>query len=293
MARLQNLWTCIHWVSARCATTLAVGLAAMCLASPGLAQTIERMKLTDGELHCTQLYAEVQQMDTAIQLAAPPPGAMALPAAGAAALPANPAPVGADGGGLAGMFGGLLGGGNVGAPGAALPPGAVGAMAGLAPNQQGIPAAALTDPSVQRAVARARAAGYSDAQINAAMQLGAARAGYPVGAAVAAAPAAQSAASPVGGLFGALAGGRGVGGGVAGGVAAAGGLFGALAQSAAAQPTAQASAQNVTQNTPVLGAVHGLSATSGSSLAAQAQARKEHLTSLFLKKGCKLADVQK
>ncbi|MEN9539146.1 MAG: hypothetical protein RLZZ126_1381 [Pseudomonadota bacterium] len=253
---------------ARVAGSCAIGLA---VAGSALAQTIERMKLTDGELSCTQLYAEVQQMDTAIQLSAPPAGAVAMPAP-AVTAPAAPA---ADSGGLAALLGGMM------APG--------GAAAGLAPGASGVPVGALADPSVQRAVARARAAGYSDAQINTYLQLGAARAGYPVGAAalvggqVAAAPApvAAAPASAFGGLFGALAG-RGAQVGGAGSVAAAGGLFGTLTQAAPAPVAAPApQAMPVVQPAP------------GGGLAAQAQARKEHLTGLFLNKGCKLADVRK
>jgi DNA polymerase-3 subunit gamma/tau len=303
------------------ATRLALALAVALGLGATQAQTIERMKLTDGELTCAQLYAEVQQMDAAIQLSAPPPGSVPLPAPAVAGASPTATAAPADGGSLANLFGGLLGGGGVGAPGAAVPQGA---LAGLMPNQQGVPVGAYADPSVQRAIARARAAGYSDAQINAAMQLGAARGGYPVGAAAAAAgqvplsaaaggnnvqiaqqihaqgqqsvaglqggvPAQAAApaapASPLGGLFGALAGGR------AGGAPAASGLFGALAQSATqAAPPPVSSAP---QSAPVSIAAGGQSAKPGGNLAAQAQARKEHLTGLFLQKGCKLSDVQK
>lgn len=48
-------------------------------------QTIERVKLTDNDLSCQQMYAEAQQMDTTMALAGP--GLPVLSAAPAAAMP--------------------------------------------------------------------------------------------------------------------------------------------------------------------------------------------------------------
>lgn len=305
-----------------------LSFAALCGATmPLSAQTIERMRLTDGDLSCTQIYAEVQQMETMIKVmgSAPAPVAVAAPAAnaGGAAPQAD-----AFAQGFASLFGGA-----VGQPGAAVP-------AGLMPNQVGLPPALLADPRVQASVARARAAGYSDAQITAMMQVGAARAGYPVGSALAAqgqmplsaaaggnneqiarnivaqgqayqgnlaagqtwqnalanaqgttapAPAAAPAPAPsaLGGLFGALAARSGSAGG-----AQAAGLFGALAQQAqggAAPAPAQAPAP-IAQAAPAgtVGAGAG-----GAPIVAQAQARKDHLTNLFLTKGCKMSEIQR
>lgn len=62
------------------ATALALGA----MTSSGFAQTIERVRLIDNELNCTQIYAEVQQMDTLVQLAGtmtPVPVPTAAPAA--------------------------------------------------------------------------------------------------------------------------------------------------------------------------------------------------------------------
>ena len=237
------------------------------------AQTIERVRLTDNDLTCTQIYAEVQQMDTMIQLAGNSAPAAVQAAQQPAAAPA-PDQSAAFAAGLASLFGG-----NAPVPGAAVP-------AGLMPTQSGIPAAALADPQVQASIARARAAGYSDAQINATLQMGAARAGYPVGAALAAQQAAPAAAAAgLGGLFGAL-----VGGGARANPAQAAqtaSLFGSFAQAAAAPAPSPAPAPALVARAPAP------PPASGSGIAIQARARKDHLTSMFLSKGCKLGDIQK
>ena len=208
------------------------------------------------------------------------------------------------------------------------------------PNTAGLPPALHADPSVARAVARARAAGYSDAQITAMMQVGAARAGYPVGAALAAqgqvplsaaaggnneqiarnivaqgqayqgnllagqnwqnalanaqaaAPAAAPAPAPasnaLGGLFGALAARGG-----AGGNAQAAGIFGALAQQAqgGGSPAPVAAAPQVAPVVAPMAAAPA--AANAGAVAAQAQARKDHLTNLFLNRGCKMSEIQR
>lgn len=284
------------------------------------AQTIERMRLTDGDLSCTQIYAEVQQMETMIKVMGAAPAPTRAPAA------TNPAAAAPQGEAVANAFSGLFG-GAMGQPGAAVP-------SNLMPNAAGLPPALYSDPSVARAVARARAAGYSDAQITAMMQVGAARAGYPVGSALAAqgqvplsaaaggnqqqiaqnilaqgqaytgnvaagqnwqnalanaqnaAPAAAPApaANALGGLFGALA----ARGGSVGGAQTAG-IFGALAQQAqgGASPAPVAVAP---QAAPVAAAPI---ASNAASVATQAQARKDHLTSLFLNRGCKMSEIQR
>ncbi len=303
-----------------------LSLAALCGASlPLAAQNIERMRLTDGDLNCTQIFAEVQQMETMIKVMGSAP-APRLAAPAAAAQPVAASQADAVSNSLASLFGGA----GAAQPGAAVP-------AGLMPNQLGLPPALLADPRVQASVARARAAGYTDAQIAATMQVGAARAGYPVGSALAAqgqvplsaaaggnqqqiaqniaaqgqayaanvaagqnwqnalanaqgaAPAAAPAPAPaqnaLGGLFGALAARGGVGGNPQ-----AAGLFGALAQQAqgggnqapapAPTPAAQAAPAPIAANNTA-------------SVVAQAQARKDHLTNLFLTKGCKLSEIQR
>lgn len=272
------------------------------------AQTIDRVKLTDNDLTCSQIYLEAEQMDGIIR-------------SGSAAVAAAPPPAAVPDG-LASLFG------NLPVPGAA--PAAAQAVVpqGLMPNQIGVPAALMSDPKVQASVARARAAGYSDAQIAAAMQVGAARAGYPVGTALRAqqdqqsiaagqrplsaaaggntpqvamgilaqgqahlanqgAPAAAPAApaAPAAGLLGAFgAAMQGRGGGNSGA-----GMFGALMGGLAQQQQPAAVPQPVAP-APVAVAP---AAPSGGALAAQAQARKDHLTQMFLSRGCKLSDVQK
>lgn len=288
----------------RASTFVPLAAAAVALGSPvALAQAIERMKLTDGELTCVQIYAETQQMDSVIALNANNPAPAAVPAA-ATVAPAAPAPSPADpvAAGFASALAGAMGGAtNVAAAGA------------LAPTQAGVPVGVYADPKVQDAIRRARAAGYSDAQITQMMQLGAARAGYPVAAtagsqyqvaaaqaalasgqqaqaaalagqaAPAAVPAPAAAAAPaLGGFLGALTGRAGIGG------VQAGNLLGAAMQGAAAPAPAAAPIQP----RPVAGAA-AAPAPGGSSLAMQARARKEHLTSLFLSRGCKVSDMPK
>lgn len=63
-----------------------------------------------------------------------------------------------------------------------------------------------------------------------------------------------------------------------------GGLFGSLVQQAASQNAQQAAAEQ---------AAAAASAQQNAQLAQQAQGRKDHLTSLFLSRGCKMSDIQK
>ncbi|MET0311654.1 MAG: hypothetical protein ABW051_06350, partial [Burkholderiaceae bacterium] len=72
---------------------------AVAAATGAAAQAIERIRLTDNDLNCTQIYAEVQQMESLIGMAgsatpaniAPPPQSVAAPAPGFFPAPAAPA----------------------------------------------------------------------------------------------------------------------------------------------------------------------------------------------------------
>ena len=77
--------------------------------------------------------------------------------------------------------------------------------------------------------------------------------------------------------FGSFGGGFGGGGSV-------GGLFGSLVQQAAAQGAQQAATDQ---------AAAAATTQQNAMLAQQAQGRKEHLTSLFLGKGCKMSEIVK
>ena len=265
-----------------------------CAALGASAQTIERMKLTDNDLSCAQIYAEAQQMDAAIQLAGPgAPMTVAAPASGQPAVvpagsacptvPGVPGCVSAAGAAAANqsaavlnqgraqqfaMMGGASGCVQVpGIPGCADPAsaaayadvqarqrGARAALGGL-PTQAGLQGQVIADPNVQASIARARASGMSEAQINATVGLGMQRGG--LGAL--AAPVAAPQAAGLGGMLGALA---GLGG----------------------QKTAPpAAAPSVAQAAP----------SGAGSLGAQARARKDYLTGLFLSRGCRMSDVQK
>ena len=109
-------------------------------------------------------------------------------------------------------------------------------------------------------------------------------AGPSVGGQVAGAVAQTALAGAVarsgGGMFG---GGGGLFGGGGGGL---GGLFGNLAQAAAQNGIA--SQQAAPQAVAAAPAAQG-----NPQLMASAQARKDHLTGLFLNKGCKMADIQR
>ncbi len=180
-------------------TSLLCAAALTLLAAGVQAQTIERIKMTDNDLTCKQIYGEIGLMDGVIARANQP---VAVPAQAAAAAPA-------DNG-----------------QGAAIGAGVAGAVA-------------------QTAIA------------NAAVRSG----GF--------------------GGFG------GFGGGL-------GGMFGGIAQQAMAsqaqqqaqqQAAAQAAAQQAQQQAQ-------MQAQQNMLMGQQAQGRKEHLTGLFLSKGCKMSDVQ-
>jgi hypothetical protein len=244
---------------------LSLRLLPLCaaLASTAVAaQTIDRVKLTDNELTCQQMYAEAQQMDEVIRLAGP--GLPQAPAPAVAALAPAPAMP------LSAVQQAVLNHPNnanltpeqkatlIAQTGLAEQRGnaAVGALYAGAPSAAALQAAVATDPGVQAAIARARASGMSEAQIAATVGAGMQRSGLPapVLAGQAFAPA---------------------GGGLAG-------MFGALAGIGGARPAALAAP--VAAPAPLPGPA---------GLGAQASARKAQLTTLFLARGCKLADVGK
>jgi hypothetical protein len=155
------------------------------------AQTIERVKMTDNDLSCQQIYGEIGQMDKVMTMA-----------------------------------------------------------------------------SQQQTAAAAPAGAQPDAGNN-------------VGGQVAGAVAQQALASAVAQNPGMLGNFGGFGGGL-------GSMFGGIAQQLAQGAAAQQSANN--------GAAQQQAAAVQQSLAMQAQqaqGRKEHLTGLFLSKGCKMSDIQK
>lgn len=123
-----------------------------------------------------------------------------------------------------------------------------------------------------------------------------ARASQPV--AVATAPAGSAtpdnSAAVGAGVAGAVAqtalarsGGFGGFGGIGGGLGGLGGMFGGIAQQAmnSQAQQQQAAAQAAAQQAQMQAQQNGM-------MGQQAQARKEHLTGLFLSRGCKMSDVQ-
>ena len=248
--------------------TLATGLMLLAAHSAG-AQTIERVKLTDNDLSCQQIYAEAQQMETAMQLAGPglPPPPPPAPAAAPQAVPQMQQQ----------------------------------ALAAALPTQSALQGAVMMDPKVQASIARARASGMSEAQINATIGLGMQRGGLgtPTLAQMHAPSAALMTQQGVSqeyqneyarAMAQAQAGNRGAvpaipavpAAPVSPAAAGMAGLFGALA-GAAAPRAAPAAAPAVTA---------AAAPPPQTSLGAQARARKDHLTGLFLSKGCRMADVQ-
>ncbi|MDO9359640.1 MAG: hypothetical protein Q7T70_11675 [Polaromonas sp.] len=261
----------------------AVALLGLSAMSSAGAQTIERIKLTDNELSCQQIYAETQQMDSVIQLAGPglpvaPPAAVAaasfqpampLTAVQQAVLnhPNNANLTPEQKATLIAQTGMAEARGNA----------AVGAMYGGAPSAAAIYSAVGNDPGVQAAVARARASGMSEAQINATIGAGMQRSGLPP-----APVSAGQAYAQAGGLAGMLGAGMSAQGGNGSNAAGLAGMFGALA--GMAKPAAPAAA---------LAAPAQAGAPASGGMGAQARARKDHLTSMFLARGCKLSDISK
>ena len=259
--------------------------AIMCCVGSISAQTIERMRLTDGDLSCTQIFAEVQQMDTMIKIMGSAPAAPVAPVgavAGNAQAPAGFNPFGALSNVQAASVGQasnsqvqalMLASNDPRVRAAASDPAAVAQTAAM-----------LQNPQLAVAAQRAAAAGVSPSviqgQLNSvalAQQAANAYQANNQNAAPAAAPA--PAANPLGGFLGALAGARGGSGG-----AQAASLFGSLTQNANQVPAPVAAAPQVAA---------APAATQGSAIVAQAQGRKDHLTNLFLTKGCKMSDIQR
>ena len=279
----------LRGVTIKCAmfkTIIRFILASACIVGMGLhqaaAQTIERIRLSDNDLSCAQIYAEVQQMDTVMQLAGPGlPTAPPAPVAAQVNLP-NPAPQNVIPANLAGLN-----------------------------NLQG---AVLVDPRVQESMARARASGLSEAQINATVGLGMQRSGLGapslgqmhaptaalmtqqgispeyqqqiannMAAAQGQSSGRGSAAVQAGGMANLL--GAGIGG-QAGNAAGLASMFGAIAGM-----TAPKAAAPVVPAAPAFTAQALPQKPSNAGMGAQARARKEHLTGVFLSRGCKLADV--
>ncbi|MES2414486.1 MAG: hypothetical protein V4614_11835 [Pseudomonadota bacterium] len=273
-------------------TFLLAGLAGFS-ATTVSAQSIERIRLTDNDLNCQQIYGEIQQMDTAMQLAGPgipsaPPGTQVitqnapqintsqLSATQLAVLnhPNNANLTPQQKATLIAQTGMAESRGNA----------AVGALYAGAPSAAAVHGAVAMDPGVQAAIARARASGMSEAQINATMGLGMQRAGLgALGAPPVAAPSAGQAYAQAGGLAGMLGAGMSAQGGSGSSAAGLAGMFGALAGLGAKPATAPA---------PVAVAQAPVQAA-GNSLGAQAKARKDHLTGFFLSKGCRMSDIQK
>ncbi len=283
--------------------TCLSAVAAACLCSAASAQTIERVRLTDNDLNCTQIYAEVQQMDTMIKLA----GSMPATTAQAPAQPAYPAYPAAQQAvptqqlsavqqavlnhpsnanltpeqraTLIAQTGMAESRGNA----------AVGSLYGgaIPQNNYAFQGAVIADPRVQASIARARAAGMSEAQIAATLGVGMQQAGLPQIPGGVPPVSAGQAYAQAGGLAAMLNSGM-AGQGGAGAAAGFAGLFGAIAAGATKSAPPPAPAPMAAPVMPVAQA-----APQAGNIGRQAQARKEHLTSMFLSKGCKLADVQK
>lgn len=270
---------------------MAVLASLACLAAH--AQTIERMRLTDGDLNCAQMYAEVQQMDTMIKVMGSMPAAPTAPPAYAGAgqypgaIPAN-APAGQQLNAITGVLGN---GGTANDQTRQLMLMSNDPKVRAQANDPMVVAqvqAMLANPQAAVALQRAQAGGVSSASMQNSMNLlGAAQMAannaQQAGVGAAAAPAPSTAQNALGSLFGALAA-RGNSGG---GSQAAAGLFGSFLGQ---QQAPQAAPQPMAAPAPI--AAQAVPA-GGGQIVAQAQARKDHLTGLFLSKGCKLSDVQR
>lgn len=83
-------------------------------------------------------------------------------------------------------------------------------------------------------------------------------------------------------------------GGFGGGLGGLGGVFGGIAQQAMASQAQQQAQQQQQQQAAAQAAAQQaqMQAQQNALLGQQAQGRKEHLTGMFLSKGCKMSDVQ-
>ncbi|MEN9886517.1 MAG: hypothetical protein RL758_1095 [Pseudomonadota bacterium] len=250
--------------------TALVGLTLLSVTA-AQAQTIEKMKLTDGELTCTQLYAEGSQMDTVIratQSMAPAPAPAAPPAAPQMVPGGNNTQAIMQANNLSRQDlvmtqQMMLQSRDIRVRAAASDPQAVAQYAVL-----------LRNPQLAAAAQRAAVAGVNPAIIQGQINAAALAQGYSggIGAAAAANQATGAAIVNQGQRYQQL---------VAAGVP----WQQALAQ---AQAESQGGAVQQAVSPPAQAA---MPAQSG--LAQQALARKEHLTGLFLKKGCKLSEIQR
>lgn len=254
----------------------------MATAAGAVAQTIERVRLTDNDLNCTQIYAEAQQMDSLIAIArsspptpaVPPPAAVTSPGPGHFPAPAAPAVMSAQHQQVQQM---MLMSNDPRVRAAASDPAMVAQTAAMLQNPQMAAAA-------QRATAAGVNQGYVQNQLMAAQAVQ--QAAQHGNATAAVSGGAGQAYAQAGGLAGMLNSGMAAQGG-SGGAAGFAGLLGAFAGAASrsAAPAPAVAPQPLPQ--PVA------AAPAANNLGLQAQARKDHLTGMFLSKGCRLSDVQK
>lgn len=245
--------------------SVALGLAL--LGGVAGAQNIERVRLTDNDLNCQQIYAEAQQMETLARLPAQGTAPPSLEPILVAVVP-TPAPAADAPPQFSGLFGALAGvaASRSGSPGAAQLFGgmagvaapAVPVMTGLPNDMQGLmndqaTREVLLSPNMQQSIARARAAGMSDAQIMATIQpsINARRAAL-----------AAWAPAPVAPVY----------------------------NSQNAMPAAQVQG-SYTAGVAYAPQAANYAAQAPKSMGQQAQARKDQLTQMFLNKGCKVADI--
>jgi hypothetical protein len=251
---------------------MTVALALLAVGQGASAQTIEKMKLTDGELTCPQLYAESTLMDTVIRANLGAPTAAAAPQAAAYVPGGNNTQAIMQNNNLARqdlMMAQqmMLQSKDVRVRAAASDPQSVAQYAAM-----------LRNPQLAVAAQRAAAAGVSPSFIQSQLaiagvaQQAAAGSAYGV---VPPAPAGQE---------------------TAGAIAMQGQRYRQLVMAGVPWQQALAQAQAETQGAapqPHAPSAQAPVAPSGGSLGTQAQARKEHLTALFLNKGCKMSDIQK
>jgi hypothetical protein len=251
---------------------LAVAVTTVLTCPAGMAQTIEKMKLTDGELNCAQLYAESTQMDTVMRVS--PVTASPQPAAAVAAPPqalsgnSTQAIMQANALTRQDLYMTqqlMLQSRDIKVRAAASDPQSVAQYAAL-----------MRNPQLAVAAQRAAAAGVNPAIIQSQINAAALVQGYP-----AAGIAGSAAVNQATGMA----------------IANQGQRYHQLVAAGVPWQQALAQSQAEAQGQPVQQQVAPSAVTSppalGGSLGAQAQARKEHLTSLFLKKGCKLSDLQR
>jgi hypothetical protein len=250
---------------------MTVALALLAVGQSASAQTIEKMKLTDGELTCTQLYAESTLMDTVIRANPATPTGAAAPQSAAYVPGGNNTQAIMQNNNLARqdlMMAQqmMLQSKDARVRAAASDPQSVAQYAAM-----------LRNPQLAVAAQRAAAAGVSPSFIQSQLSIAGVAQQAAAGSAygVPAAPAGQETTGAIvmqGQRYRQLV------------------MAGVPWQQALAQAQAETQGAAPQQHAPT---THAPAAQSGGSLGAQAQARKEHLTALFLNKGCKMSDIQK